>query len=412
MKILYVVHQFYPEFYSGTEKFLLNLASTIQRDGHFAQIATYTFLEQQDSVQCERNLFVRNYVFHDLPVVSVRHQKLPVDIHVSCGDPDIYQFALKFLQKKRSYDLVHIAHSMRLASFAKAARDMGIPYLLTLTDFWTMCPKVILQTSSGSLCAGPENGDACAKFCPELEKDFIKNRLRHSMELLSGAEVIVSPSRFLAAVFKKEYPDLKINVIPHGMDSRHLKANAKKYHKEDGIVFAYCGGLSPHKGIHLLLKAFLDLDSKNASLKLFGSCFNEKHYFDYLQNISHHNERVQFCGTYANEQVGEIFSGIDVVVLPSLCYENYPLVLHEALACGIPVIASNIGGMAEKIKDSVNGFTFQVGEEKDLMRKLKLIIDNPEILNSLKENVGELILPTLEEEAYLYDRLYRTVLRK
>jgi hypothetical protein len=43
---------------------------------------------------------------------------------------------------------------------------------------------------------------------------------------------------------------------------------------------------------------------------------------------------------------------------------------------------------------------------------LKLIIDNPEILNSLKENVGELILPTLEEEAYLYDRFYRTVLRK
>jgi glycosyltransferase involved in cell wall biosynthesis len=68
--------------------------------------------------------------------------------------------------------------------------------------------------------------------------------------------------------------------------------------------------------------------------------------------------------------------------------------------------------MAEKITDSVNGFTFQVGEEEDLMRKLKLIIDNPEILNSLKENVGELILPTLEEEAYLYDRLYRTVLRK
>ena len=94
------------------------------------------------------------------------------------------------------------------------------------------------------------------------------------------------------------------------------------------------------------------------------------------------------------------------MVLPSLWYENYPLVLHEALACNVPVIASDTGGMAEKIKDSVNGFTFQFGNETDLMHKLRRVLDAPEILNDLKKNTGESILPPVEEEAYLYDRLY------
>ncbi len=406
MNILYVIHQFYPDSYSGTEKFLLNVSTSIQRDGHFAQIATYTLTEQQKDVQRKQNILIRDYHYRGLPVTSLRHQKMPLDIHTYCANQDIYRFAMEYLQKKAAFDLIHIAHPMRLAPFARAALDLGIPYVVTFTDFWTICPRIILQTNSGMLCSGPEGGKACAGYCPELQPAFVKNRLAQIKLILSRAKALVSPSKFLAGIFEKEFPDLKINIIPHGMDLRYFKPNSRKYRRDDKIIFSYCGGFAPHKGVHVLLKAFLDLNPVNAELKLYGSSFHEYDYFRHLQSIAKQDKRVHFCGAYNEEQVGDVMSGVDVLVIPSLWYENYPLVLHEALTCNVPVISSNIGGMAEKIKDSVNGFTFQVGDEKDLTAKLKIILDNPEILNDLKEKMSGYIPPRTEEEAYLYQRLY------
>jgi glycosyltransferase involved in cell wall biosynthesis len=412
MNILYVVHQFYPESHSGTEKFLLNLSSAIQRDGHFAQIATYTMSEREKEFQRSQNILVKEYHYKGLPVVSIRHRTLPIDINASIANQEIYQFAAEYLQKGKAIDIVHIVHPMRLASFTKAALDLKIPYILTLTDFWMICPRILLQTSSGMLCAGPEGGEACAKFCPDFQPSFIKGRLEEAKSILSGAKAVVSPSRFLASIFKKELPEQKIQIIPHGMNLKHLQTNSRTYGSDDKIIFSYCGGFSPHKGIHILLKAFLDLDPKNAELKLCGTSSHEYDYFHHLQKLAGQDKRIHFCGAYSEEQTGEIMSSTDILVLPSVCYENYPLSLHEALACNVPVIASNIGGMAEKITDSVNGFTFQVGDEKDLAAKLKRILDNPEILNDLKDKMEEYLPPLIEEEAYRYQRLYTTIAAK
>jgi glycosyltransferase involved in cell wall biosynthesis len=406
MNILYVIHQFYPESNSGTEKFLLNLSTAIQRDGHFAQIVAYTLSDRQKDFQRKQNLWVRNYLYKGLPVTSVRHRTLPIDINASFDNQDIYQFAGEFLQRQKPFDLMHIVHPMRLAPFAKAALDLNIPYILTLTDFWTICPRILLQTSSGMLCAGPEGGEACAGLCAEMQPGFIKNRLVEAKRILSGAKALVSPSKFLAAIFEKELPDLNITIIPHGMNLKHLRTNSRKYRKDEKITFLYCGGFSPHKGVHLLIKAFLDLNPLNAELKLYGLSSREYEYFSHLQSIANQDKRVHFCGAYDEAQIGEVMCGADVLVLPSLCYENYPFILHEALSCIVPVVSSNIGGMAEKIKDSVNGFTFQVGDEKDLAAKMKLILDNPEILNGLKEKMKEYVPARSEEEAYLYQRLY------
>ena len=270
MKILYVIHQFYPEFHSGTEKFLLNLSSAIQRDGHFIQIVTYTLSEHQEAVPCNSSLATRNYIYQGLPVLSVKHRHLPYNLHTSCWDPDIYSYAKELLQTATPYDLVHIAHPMRLLSFAKAAMDLEIPYMITLTDFWMMCPKTLLQTSSGSLCAGPEGGPVCRKLCVDMHPDFIRDRLVLVREILSAAKALVSPSKFLAAMFEKEFPFIKPGVIPHGMDFRYLKPNLKQYSNQDDVVFAYCGTLAPNKGVHLLLKAFLKLNPGNGKLKISG----------------------------------------------------------------------------------------------------------------------------------------------
>jgi glycosyltransferase involved in cell wall biosynthesis len=406
MKILYIIHQFYPEFHSGTERFLLNLSSAIQKAGHFPHIVTYSFVEDKASEHAG-DLFVRDYSYKSLLVVALKHRISPIDLHISCRNEQIYKFALEFLQKEQRCDLMHIAHSMRLASFAEAALQMGIPYLFTLTDFFLICPKIILQTSSGALCTGPQAGEACRKLCSELSSEFIQPRLDLAQKLLYGAKSIVAPSKFLAAIFNKEFPDLPIRVIPHGMDLKYLKPQVKTYRKKDKIVFGYCGGLSPHKGVHLLIKAFRNLHTADADLRIYGAHFHEAEYYNLLQNMAGTDKRIRFCGPYKAEDIGSVLATIDVIVVPSLCYESYSLVTHEALACNVPVIASNIGGAAEKIQDFVNGFTFRNGDEKDLESKMKHILDNVEELNKIRKNMKEYISPLVEEEAYIYERLYR-----
>src|SRR4029077_17145333 len=197
------------------------------------------------------------------------HKTMPIDVHTSCEDSEIYQFALAFLQNRERYDVLHCAHPMRLAPFLKAARESGLPYILTLTDFWFICPKIFLQTSSGTLCSGPEGGEVCSRLCPDLPSKFIGRRLETAKEILSGAKAVIAPSRFLAALFKKEFPDLKISLVRHGMDSGSLKENTRTYKRGDEIVFGYTGGLAPHKGVHLLLKAFRELELASAKLKVY-----------------------------------------------------------------------------------------------------------------------------------------------
>jgi glycosyltransferase involved in cell wall biosynthesis len=408
MNILYVIHQFYPEFHSGTENFLLNLALTLQKAGHLPHVVTYG-VAKEDAWKRRGSLLVKEYGYSNLPVVALQHKISPIDLNTSCHNMQIYQFALKYLKKQKRCDLVHIAHAKRLSPFAEAALCLKIPYALTLTDFWLICPKTILQTSSGTLCAGPQGGNACRELCPELSAAFVKSRLAFVGKLLEGAKSIVAPSKFLAAIFNKEFPELPIRIIPHGIDFKSVKPRARIYREAESVVFGYCGALLPNTGVHVLLKAFVNLNSKNTELKLYGSYFHEKDYFHSLQGIAGRDARIKFCGACTEEQTGEIPADIDVLVLPSVWYENYPFMLHEAMACNIPVIASNLGGIAEDIENSINGLTFQVGDELDLGKQLKLVLDNPEILNGLKKKITEYVPPRIEEEAYMYERLYRMI---
>jgi glycosyltransferase involved in cell wall biosynthesis len=409
MNIVYVIHQFYPEFHSGTERFLLNLSSAIQKGCHFPQIVTYSFAAD-DLFENHDNLLTREYGYKTVPIVAIKHKALPVDLGISCQNAQTYSFALDFLKKQKRWDLVHIAHSMRLTSFAEAALHLGIPYIFTLTDFWLICPKIILQTSKDMLCNGPHGGDACRELCPELDSAFVKFRLDFARELLSGAKYIVAPSRFLAGIFNKEFPNLAIRVVPHGLDHKYLKPRAKTYQKGGNIVFGYCGALLPHKGVHVLIDAFRELNPANAELRLYGAPFHAVDYAELLKNIAGADRRIQFCGTYREEEVGDVLAKIDVMIIPSLCYESYGMVMHEAMACTVPVIASNIGGMPEKILDSVNGFTFRVGDKKDLGSKMRFILENPEQLNKIKNNLKQQVSPLVEEEAYQYERIYRRCL--
>jgi len=407
MKIVYLVHQFYPECYTGTEKFVLNLSRMVQRAGNRVRVITYSFYDDSFYDQSRGDILWKEFLYKGIPVLALKHKQLPHDIHHAIGSTALAEVAHDLIAAERP-DIVHIAHTMRVGAFAQALKPLRIPYILTLTDFFLACPKVNLVPSRQPLCNGPEHGAACGTLCPELQSGYIHERLESAKTLLFNARLVVAPSAFVAGVFMREFPPLTVKVVHHGLSFDTLQRNQKTYATGDRIVFGYAGSFNPHKGTHILVEAFTRLNPKNALLKIYGSAPDES-YGKRLTSMAATNANIEFCGVYPEGRTGDVLSNVDVVVVPSLCYENYPMTLHEALACNIPVIATKLGGMAEKIKEGFNGFLFERGDSRQPQTVLEAIVKDPPVLNPLKRNIGSMMIQGVEQEAYTYARAYRSL---
>jgi glycosyltransferase involved in cell wall biosynthesis len=404
MKVLYLVHQFFPEHYTGTEKVVCNISSMMQKAGHSVRVVTYSFYKDSFYDKESGNILLREFSYKGIPVTALRHKNMPNNRDLLIEDRELSRVAVEILSAERP-DVVHAGHPMRVCEFIAAAGRMNIPYLMTLTDFWLICPRVNLINSRGDLCKGPVQGNNCLHFCSDMPHESVAQRLDRVPSLLAGARGIVTPSRFVRGMFINALGPMDIRVINHGISWRFLKKRAKIYRKDDPVIFCYAGSLNHHKGVHVLLRAFTKVPSSRICLKLYGTG-PDSSYVDALHETAKTDKRIEFCGVYAEEDVGRVLSRVDVIVVPSMCYESYSLVMHEALASQIPVVVSNVGVMAEKIKDGVNGFTFPIGDPHALAKILGRIGDNPGILNGLKDNIKGIVPPSIEQETLSYCTIY------
>jgi glycosyltransferase involved in cell wall biosynthesis len=121
----------------------------------------------------------------------------------------------------------------------------------------------------------------------------------------------------------------------------------------------------------------------------------------YLKDLAADDSRITFCGTFPNSSIGEILSGIDVLVVPSIWYENTPLVIYSAMAASCPVIASDLGGMSEVVHHNINGLLVEPGDPSALAAALQQLSCDREMLTrlasgckrpkSIREYVAELL---------------------
>ena len=197
--------------------------------------------------------------------------------------------------------------------------------------------------------------------------------------------------------------------LPFGLDPTHLSV-AQAGTSSARLRIGYLGQFAPHKGVHLLLAAFQKLvgPSQSCELILHGHISDASPYERRLLQTAKRDPNIAFAGPYPNQQVGQVLRSLDVIVVPSMWYENRPTVIVEAHATQTPVVATRLGGMAELIAHDENGLLFEAGSVQDLAKQLQRLLDEPALLSQLRCGIQP--VPTVEEETATLMRIYRSLL--
>jgi hypothetical protein len=142
------------------------------------------------------------------------------------------------------------------------------------------------------------------------------------------------------------------------------------------------------KGVHILLDAFQRLSTRDAvELTVYGDRRTNPEYFLRLEQIAGADQRIRFADPFPNEHIGAVLSEIDLLVIPSIWYENTPLVLYSGFATKTPVVVSKIGSLADAVCHGQNGLVFEVGNAQDLARKIELVLEDPSLLEKLRQGI-------------------------
>lgn len=275
----------------------------------------------------------------------------------------------KLIHRERP-DVVHahnIYHHLS-PSVLHAAKQCGVPVLLTTHDLKLLCPAIYML-SNDAIC---EECRVRGRFSV-VRKRCLKGSLAlsslayvessiHSMFGLYRKSVdrFISPSQFFIDKFSEwGWP---ANVFTHIANFTDVESIAPSF--EPGKYFVYFGRLSKEKGLGTLLDA---VAKSGVHIVLVGVGPMEQHL---RHQAAASGASARFCGFQKGGALWDLVRGSRAVVLPSECYENAPLSILEAYACGKPVLGARIGGIPELIRPGETGDLFESGDRDDLARAL------------------------------------------
>jgi glycosyltransferase involved in cell wall biosynthesis len=340
---------------------------------------------------------------------------------------DVIDAQFDALMARVAPDIVHIHGIWGLSNdIPMIARRHGAAVAFTLHDFWLMCPRgQRLRPSDLTQCHDIET-TRCAEclqpwiapprwpsrrqlgsllhrdrpplltmlrraqarvFRPPAVESAVSQVERYhatTREILDAVDLFLAPSRFLAHEFRRHYPlpEDRIVYSENGIETAGLDECPYKC-TPTVVRFGFLGSWMPSKGLHVLVEAFRGL-TENARLMVYGGAPPGDPGV-YAEGIlaAATDRRISFHGRINREQVPAAFRSIDALVVPSLWYENAPLTIREAFASHTPVIAGRCGGMAESVRDGIDGLLFTPGDVGELRAALRRLIHEPDLLPSL-----------------------------
>jgi glycosyltransferase involved in cell wall biosynthesis len=338
------------------------------------------------------------------------------------GKEDLTSAYADFLESHRP-DVVHFHHTLFLGyDIVRVTRNVlpDVPIVYSLHEYIPICHRdgQMVRTGSNELCQ-QESPRRCHECFPEISPQSFYMRKRFIQSHLELVDCFITPSEYVALRYAEwGIPSSKLVVKTYSRQP--ISVTADDLELEDEMRprnrFAYFGQLSPYKGADVLIEA-IDLlgDDFDGELWIFGAnleiqnpAFRER--FERLLAVERDN--VKFMGSYEREELPKLMARIDWVVVPSIWWETGPIVVWEAFQNGRPVIASDIGGMSEKVTDGVDGLHFRTGDPYDLANTMRRAAETPGLWAKLHARVPREPAHDVEEDVEIMTRIYRELLER
>ncbi len=264
-------------------------------------------------------------------------------------------------------DIVHLHGLDRLgAEIVPLLRRLrpSAGLVLTLHDFQLICPEGgLLLRRDGELCRR-QAPDACHRCRPDIATGAHALRKARLLAVLDQIDLFIAPSEDVRSRFISwGLPGARITVVRNAVPKMTPVPTEARQRPNR---FAYFGSFAAHKGVQVLLKAAERLGRAGGDIRvsLYGRLHHpgadtERTFGEALAAAA---PVAQLVGPYDRSEVGHLMAGNDWIVLPSLWFENAPLVLLEARRAGRPVICTGLGGMRELVRDGVDGVLVPRGD--------------------------------------------------
>lgn len=332
---------------------------------------------------------------------------------------DVYGVFTEFMELLRSFrpQVIHFQHLLLIGADALAAVRRALPearIVLTLHDYYPICHQngIMLKVPDHRPCERATPGDCTACF-PTIAPAAFRLREVNLKNHLRLVDRFIAPSHFL----RDRYVDWglepeRIEVVRNGCPPlpaapiRPLTAGPRRN------AFAVFGNVSPFKGTRVAVDAarlLLGQGERDFNLTIHGSLDFQADAFKeaFKSAVAETAGTVVYRGKYDRARVPGLMRAVDWVIVPSIWWENAPLVIGEAFRHGRPVLCSNIGGMAERVRDGIDGLHFEADNPVSLMQAMQRALNEPELWDRL----SAAILPAVDIDACadrhldLYDRV-------
>lgn len=433
LKILMAVHHFPPNYTGGAEWRTLRTAVELMKRGHQVQVVSV------EKFDCEvtpgGRLSWDDDTFEEVAIrrLCLDGRSLGTYSKVEYDNPWIGEHMAHLIQEWQP-DLFHLFSGYIMSgSSLQAAYEAGIPTAVTLTDFWFLCPRISFLRSDGTLSTLPIQPWVCARCLGEEKRryrylrkvlpwlanfywrshtgasDRIQERHDYLLSQLNRAGVVISPSEFLRSIYIQAGVDpRKIVFSRQGRRSPNPLQGEFEKTPSRCLRAGYLGQITPIKGVKVLVEALQYLPGADLTLRIYGDPSTFPDYTAELMPLVKQDPRIEFCGVYQSADLPSVHRDLDVVVVPSLWYENSPNVIQEAYLHRTPAIVSKLGGMIEMVEHEKGGLVFEPGNARDLSFQLKRLLDEPGLLEHLRSGIPP--VKTLSEEIDELEMFYTRLL--
>lgn len=415
-KVLLVVHSHPAVRPGGGERYALELYKALRKQDDFEPVLVARIGPESGATLDGR----------DTPISMVDGDPNQYFVFTSPKDFDFFTLTAAnkslltrhfadFLLAQRP-DVVHFQHTLFLGNdlISLTRRILpDVPILYTLHEYLAICHRhgQMIRTRRDELCteASPRR---CHECFPGISPQQFFLRKRLTQAHFEHVDLFVAPSRFLLERYVAwGIPRDRIRYEKFGDFPFDESYQAERQGPHDRLGFF--GQLSTYKGVTVLLEAMKLLAERGSSahLSLHGANLEiqpEDFQAEFNELLAGAASNVSMLGRYEHRDVPRLMAEIDWVVMPSTWWENSPLVIQEAFQHGRPVICSDIGGMAEKIQDGVNGLHFHVGNPRSLAEVIERATSTTGLWQRLVDGIPA--LRSMDDHTRSVSQLYTELL--